>query len=130
VDDLRSQVTGQVHGGDETQGFTELSECHTVADHAPVAVVRAENVEDVADALRWATRRGLGVAVHAAGHGSRSYRGAVVVSTRRMTAFSVDADSRTATVDAGVRWEAVIAAAAAHGLAPLNGSSPTVGVVG
>src|SRR4051812_41223429 len=130
VDDLRSQVTGPVHGGDEIQGLRELSEFITVADHAFVAVVRAENVADVAAAVRWATRRGLGVAVNATGHGSRSYRGAVVVSTRRMTACSVDADARTATVDAGVRWEPVIAAAAAHGLAPLNGSSPTVGVVG
>ena len=130
VDDLRSQVTGPVHGGDETHRVTEHSEFNTVADHAPVAVVRAEDVEDVAAAVRWATRRGLGVAVHATGHGSWSYRGAVVVSTRRMTACSVDADARTATVGAGVRWETVIAAAAAHGLAPLNGSSPTVGVVG
>jgi hypothetical protein len=33
-------------------------------------------------------------------------------------------------VDAGVRWATVIAAAAEHGLAPLDGSSPGVGVVG
>src|SRR4051794_1412931 len=105
--------------------------CRTsTTDHAPVVVVGARNTGDVAAAVRWASRRGLGVGVHATGHEGRSYRGVVVVTTRRMTACTVDADARTATVGAGVRWEAVIAAAAAHGLAPLNGSSPSEGVVG
>ncbi|MYW01304.1 FAD-binding protein, partial [Streptomyces sp. SID3343] len=37
--------------------------------------------------------------------------------------------ARTAWAEAGVRWEAVVARATAHGLAPLNGSAPHVGVV-
>ena len=42
----------------------------------------------------------------------------------------IDPEARTARVGAGVRWRAVIDAAAPYGLAPLNGSSSSVGVVG
>ncbi|HTM85145.1 MAG TPA: FAD-binding protein, partial [Mycobacterium sp.] len=41
-----------------------------------------------------------------------------------------DAERSTATVSAGTRWRDVIEAAAPYGLAPLNGSSAGVGVVG
>ena len=54
----------------------------------------------------------------------------VLVTTRRMTPSSIDPVARTARVAAGVRWRAVIDAAAEHGLAPLSGSSSQVGVVG
>ena len=130
LDDLRSQVAGPVHGRGDAEALAELAGFNTAVDHAPVAVVGARTPRDVAAAARWATRRGLGVGVHATGHGGRSYRDVVVVTTRRLTGCIVDAQARTATVGAGVRWETVIAAAAAHGLAPLNASSPTVGVVG
>ena len=38
--------------------------------------------------------------------------------------------ARVARVEAGVLWQEVVEAAAAHGLAALQGSSPDVGVVG
>jgi FAD/FMN-containing dehydrogenase len=47
-----------------------------------------------------------------------------------MGGVRIDPVRRTARVGAGVRWEEVIHEAAAHGLAPLNGSSPLVGAVG
>jgi len=52
------------------------------------------------------------------------------VSTRDMQRLHIDPASRTATIEAGVKWRSVIDAAAAYGLAPLNGSSSDVGVVG
>jgi FAD/FMN-containing dehydrogenase len=54
----------------------------------------------------------------------------VLVTTRRMSGVRIDTVARTAWVEAGVRWSAVIEQAAAHGLAPLAGSSPGVGAVG
>jgi FAD/FMN-containing dehydrogenase len=42
----------------------------------------------------------------------------------------VDAERRIVRVGAGVLWQDVVEAAAAHGLAALHGSSPDVGVVG
>ena len=44
--------------------------------------------------------------------------------------MSIDPVARQATVGAGVRWGAVVSAASEHGLAPIAGSSPTVGVAG
>jgi FAD/FMN-containing dehydrogenase len=52
------------------------------------------------------------------------------ISTRHMTGVTVDAATRTATVQAGAKMGAVLEAAAPHGLGPLSGSSPLVGVVG
>ena len=47
-----------------------------------------------------------------------------------MRGIAIDADARTARVEAGVLWLEVVQAAAKHGLAALAGSSPDVGVVG
>jgi FAD/FMN-containing dehydrogenase len=47
-----------------------------------------------------------------------------------MNRVIVDAARRTARVEAGASWRDVIEAAAPHGRAPLNGSSPHVGAVG
>ena len=44
--------------------------------------------------------------------------------------MTIDPDRRTARIGAGARWGAVIDAAAEHGLAPLSGSAPGVGVIG
>ncbi len=54
----------------------------------------------------------------------------MLISTRRMRDIAVDPVARTARVAAGVQAQGLIDAAAEYGLAPLNGSSPTVGVVG
>ena len=98
---------------------------------SPCVVVGATCDADVAAAVRYAAERDLPVAVQATGHGLLcDLNGAVLVSTRRMTACTVDPVARTARVQAGVRWRDVIDAAAPHGLAPLNGSSSNVGVVG
>jgi FAD binding domain len=47
-----------------------------------------------------------------------------------MLGVEIDPERRIARVEAGVIWEQVTEAAAQHGLSPLAGSSPDVGVVG
>ena len=47
-----------------------------------------------------------------------------------MTGCDVDPDARVARIGAGATWQQVLDAATPHGLAPLCGSSPGVGVVG
>lgn len=108
----------------------ERSGYNLAVEHKPEAIVPAAVVEDVVAAVRYATARGLGVAVLATGHGpSRPADGQVLVTTSRMDGITIDPDARTARVGAGVRGRALVQAAAAHGLAPLTGSSPEVGVV-
>jgi FAD/FMN-containing dehydrogenase len=80
--------------------------------------------------VNFAAAADLPVSVQATGHGGVGPgAGAVLISTRRMTEVSIDPDARLARVGAGVRWRQVMDEAAKYGLAPLNGSSPSVGVV-
>ena len=64
------------------------------------------------------------------GHGlPGGSEGGVLITTRRMDGVWVDPGARTVRVQAGARWAQVVAAAEPHGLAPLNGSAPSVGAV-
>lgn len=130
-----SELTGQLHGAlllpGDTDFADEISPFNLATTHRPALVVAAEDADDVAAAVRFAARHGLPVAVQATGHGAvTAVDAGVLISTRHLTDVRIDPRNRTATVGAGVRWSAVIEAAAEHGLAPLNGSSSDVGVVG
>jgi FAD/FMN-containing dehydrogenase len=86
---------------------------------------------DVRDAVRFAASESLAVRVQATGHGAlAAYDGGVLIDTSALERVSVDGAGRLATVGAGVRWQALLDAAQAYGLAGLSGSSATVGVVG
>lgn len=96
----------------------------------PGLLVEASDAPGVRAAVREAGARGLPVRVHATGHGLPGpVEGGVLVSTRLMDRVEIDPLRRTARIGAGATWGGVIAAAAPHGLAPLNGSSPGVGAV-
>lgn len=113
------------------QGFdAEVSGYNLLVAHRPALVVGAMGPADVLAAVRFAAERKLPVAVQATGHGpSVPADGAVFINTRRMSSVRVVPAERTARIEAGVRWGQVVHEAAAHGLAPLNGSSPEVGAV-
>ena len=109
----------------------DLAGFQLAAPHHPALLVDATTANDVVTAVRDATERGLPVAVQATGHGrSVALDGGVLINTSRMAGVRIDAQARVARVEAGVRWGDVVAAAAKFGLAPFNGSAPTVGVVG
>ena len=103
----------------------------TYRPHEPDIIVTAHTAADVQAAVRYARRHDLPVAVQASGHGlaTAAERG-VLIDTSTMTDFRIEPATRTLTASAGVRWKSVIATAAEHGLAPLSGSAPDVGVVG
>ncbi|MCU1676581.1 MAG: linked oxidase domain protein [Frankiales bacterium] len=132
IDELRAAVTSGVVLSPGDEGFAaELAGFNLAHANDAGMVVGAASAADVAAAVRYAGAHGFPVGVQATGHGPcHTMAGALMVTTKRMQEFSVDAAAATATVQAGVRWAAVIEAAAAHGLAPLNGSSPGVSVVG
>ncbi|MGW5382447.1 FAD-binding oxidoreductase [Nocardia sp. NPDC003963] len=102
---------------------------HSVVHH-PRVVCPAASPAEVAEAVDFASERGMSVAVQSTGHGMSRAADGVLVTTGRLSRSAVDPVRRRARVGAGVRWREVITAAAEHGLAPLNGSSPHVGVMG
>lgn len=95
-------------------------------------IVSATTSADVREAVLTAHERDVPFMVYATGHGGAlpERDDVVVVTTENMGGVLVDPDRRTAWVGPGARWGDVIAAAAPFGLAPVSGTSPTVGVIG
>ncbi|MBP2474506.1 FAD/FMN-containing dehydrogenase [Crossiella equi] len=108
-----------------------MTSYQTFSTYRPARVAEVGSAQDVRAAVRQAVAEGLPVAVRATGHGLPPYgRSGVLVDTSGLRGLTVDPVARLARAEAGVRWAEVVAAAAPHGLAPLSGSAPRVGVVG
>lgn len=99
--------------------------------HRPALVALPPTAPEVAAAVAHAAARAWPVTVQATGHGAvQAADGGLLVATQAMRGIAVDPVARTLRVEAGVVWRDAIAAAAAHGLAPVNGSATTVGAIG
>ncbi|WP_197042388.1 FAD-binding oxidoreductase [Microbispora rosea] len=97
----------------------------------PAVIVVAESAADVQAAVAFAAGQHRPVLVKTTGHQMVGpAHGAVVIATHRMNDVAIDSVGRTARVGAGAIWSEVVERAAKDGLAPLNGSNPTVGVSG
>lgn len=131
VAQLRRTVVGAVaHPTDPHYRGLVAGHNLAVAD-SPAVVVEAAGEADVRAAVDVARQYGLLLQVRATGHGAvRAQRGGILVLTRRLDEIRVDPVMRTATVGAGVRWGALLTAAAGHGLAPVPTNGAGVGVVG
>ncbi|AXB48667.1 FAD-binding oxidoreductase [Amycolatopsis albispora] len=108
---------------DEAAGF------QTAFRHEAKVIAAVENADDVRAAVRHAREQGLPVSVQATGHGFTTPATGMLISTRRRRGVRVDPVTRTAWIEAGARWQDVLAETGAHGLAPLSGSGPGVGAV-
>jgi hypothetical protein len=129
-DDLAAAVGTALFPGDD--GFESLATPWNLAvTSRAAAVVAAGDAEDVARTIRFASANRIPVAVQCTGHGAHAdLSGAILVATRSLDEVEIHPDGRWARAGAGVVWQRVIEAAGEHGLAPLAGSSPGVGVVG
>ena len=130
IDALRTRLTGTIHAPDDPSYDALVTPWMLAVPMRPAAVVAARTAEDVAATVRFAGEHDLTVGVQATGHGAvSSLAGHVLISTKGLDEVTVHAEG-WARVGAGVKWLRVIEAAAPLGLAPLNGSSSDVGVVG
>src|SRR5204862_6822993 len=90
--------------------------------------------DDIAQVVRYARANGLRVAGQSTGHNAHPLAAGlehtVLIKTHRMRAVQIDPDARVARVEPGALWMDVTYPAGEHGLAPLAGSSPDVGVTG
>lgn len=129
---VQERLAGPSFVGDSPGCEEEVAVFNEVVRHRPGFVVGAANATDVSEAVGFAARHALNVAVLNTGHGPSIAAGSdtLMITTRRMSGIDIDPGNSTARVEAGVRFGELVAAAAAHGLAPLAGSSPGVGVVG
>ena len=130
LEELRSRLTGEVHTPDDEQYAALSTPWLLTVPMRPAAVVAVRTAEDVVATVRFAREHGYTVGVQATGHGAdSSYAGHLLVVTKGLDEVTVHPEG-WARVGAGVKWLPVIRAAAPYGLAPLNGSTSDVGVVG
>lgn len=128
---LRGRVAGAVVMPDDPAYDSARAVWNLTVDQRPALIVMAESASDVAEAVRFAGDHDLDVAVQETGHGIvRPADGALLINTSPMAGVSVDPAERTARVHAGTKWGQVLAESHPHGLAPLLGSTPTVGAIG
>jgi FAD binding domain-containing protein len=133
VQNLRSRMEGAVVAPgdatwDEARGAWNLA-----VDQRPALVAIPASTADVVAIVDFARERGLRVAPQGTGHNAAaiaSLENTILVKTSGLRHVVIDAPGRRARVGAGVLWAEVTGPASAHGLAPLAGSSPDVGVVG
>jgi FAD/FMN-containing dehydrogenase len=128
---LRRRFEGAVYRPGE-RGYDALRRpLNPSLDPRPAIVAEPRRASDVQAAVIAARDGGLPVAVQATGHGlHRAYRGGLLLNPSAMSTVLVDPDRRIARVGPGATWGKVVAAAAPFGLAPVSGSSPSVGVTG
>jgi FAD/FMN-containing dehydrogenase len=100
-------------------------------DQRPALILVAGHAQDVVAGVRFAQEAGLGVGVQLTGHGvQHPADDHLLIVTTRMDSVHIDAEKRTARIEAGVIWKQVLDQATPRGLAPLLGTAPHVGVVG
>jgi FAD/FMN-containing dehydrogenase len=131
IDALSGRVRGPVFVPTDEGFDVERAGFQTARWHRPTVIVGTAGADDVRAAVGFAEAHGLPVAVQGTGHALLAVagEGGVLITTSRMDGVHVDAEKRTAWIEAGVRWEEVIEEAAPYGLAPLSGSAPFVGAI-
>ncbi|KOU42273.1 hypothetical protein ADK55_25075 [Streptomyces sp. WM4235] len=133
LEQLKANISGRVCTPGDPHYAREVSAFNMRSRIRPAFVVAAQTPQDVQIAVRFAAAHGLAVGVLSTGHHAfppQTSHGAVLVTTRTMRTVRVDAATASAHIEAGALWSDVVEPAQRYGLAPLNGSSAGVGVVG
>jgi hypothetical protein len=128
---LAADITGTVlvPGDDAYAAETALFNLHLPL--TPDLVVIPADAADVQTAVRYAADRKMPIAVKGSGHQViLPAEGGLLITTHRLRGVTVDPRRRTARVEAGTRWYEVLEATEPHGLAPIPGSAPHIGVAG
>ena len=131
ISPLRHRISGSLALPGEP-GYDLAAPFNVAVPMAPAAVVAAANADDIAETVRFANDNGLRVLPQRTGHGAlkMDLEDVLLVHTAQLDELKIDPVGKRARIGAGVIWQQVLDAAAPHGLAPLVGSAPGVGVVG
>ena len=126
-------IHGRVVTADDADWDQARQAWNLVADQQPAAVAQVQSADDVSKVIAFARENGLRVTVQGTGHGATALPGledTILIKTERMKGIDIDAENRTARVEAGVLAAELGGAAQEKGLCWLPGSSPDVGVIG
>ncbi|MCB5283752.1 MULTISPECIES: FAD-linked oxidase C-terminal domain-containing protein [unclassified Arthrobacter] len=121
IDELTSALGAKVALDDTTLAGYAVDQGPVLEYQLPLAVVRAESVEDVQDAVRACAALGIPLVARGAGTGvsggAHATKGCVVLSLEKMNRIlDLNPDDETAVVEPGVINADLNTAAAVHGL--------------
>jgi hypothetical protein len=129
LNDLRARTAGRVLEPSDADFLGAVTGFNLSATYAPDAAVAVANESDVVEAVNFARKNGLKVAIQATGHGASGVMtGGLLILTAALDTVTIDGD--IATIGAGAPWSSVVALADAAGLTAITGSAPAVGAVG
>jgi FAD/FMN-containing dehydrogenase len=118
----------------QDEGYEEARAIfNSAVETKPAVIARCAHVRDVQEALAFARRTGLPVAVRGGGHsvaGASLVEDGLVVDLRGLNSVVVSPDSRSAVVGGGANWGEFDGATQPHGVATTGGRVSTTGVAG
>ena len=132
LEQFRTAIRGDlVKPGDP--GYADKPIYNAMVQRRPAFIVRCTGTADVADAVKFARRHGLLVAVRGGGHsvaGHSSCDGGMVIDLTRMRGVDVDPHARTARAQGGALWGDLDRETQAFGLIVPGGVVSETGVAG
>ena len=132
LEELRQTLRGDVlRPGDP--GYADRPIYNAMHQRRPALIVRCAGAADVVDAMKFARRHGLLVAIRGGGHsiaGHSSCDSGMVIDLTRMRGVDVDPDRRIARVQGGAVWGDVDRETQAFGLIVPGGVVSETGVAG
>ena len=131
--ELSARCSGVLLGPDDA-GYDDARRVHNgMIDKRPALIARCRGNADVADAVAFARRHGLDVAVRGGGHnvaGLATCDGGLMIDLATMKGIDVDPQTRRVRAQGGVTWRELNRETQAHGLAVTGGVISTTGIAG
>lgn len=130
---LPGTLTGRVVCPDDEDYAAASAGFNLLYTNRPAAIVFARDTSDVINALTWARQHDVPVRARSGRHcleGWSTVDDGLVIDVSEMKSTSIDTESRTATVGAGLNQSEAVAALGRAGFAAPTGTEGTVGLVG
>lgn len=133
IEGFRASFKGQALTSGHPDYDRSRSVWNGAIDRKPAVIASCSTAEQVAEAIRFARRSGLEIAVRGGGHnyaGNAVCDGGVMVHLGAMNGVTVDPAARRAVCGGGATWADVDAATQKHGLATPGGFISHTGIGG
>ncbi|MBX3116698.1 MAG: FAD-binding oxidoreductase [Cryobacterium sp.] len=131
IQELESKLTGSLLRPGDSNFPSAVMGFNLASSYSPELALVAGGEADVAEAVKFAAKHKLPIRILGTGHGPTVHiSDGMLIVTRNLNRLSINPETGVATIGAGLKWEAVQAAAAPMGLTAITGSSPDVGAIG
>jgi FAD/FMN-containing dehydrogenase len=133
IKQLKSHFRGELIAPGDEQYDGARAVFNAAIDRCPALIARCVDPEDVIQAVHFARKENLLVAVRGTGHNVAGFAvcdDGLVIDLSRMKDIAVDPPAHTVQVEAGCNWGEVNDALEPHGLAATGGFVSVTGVVG